>query len=59
MKAAYEFVAGNSLVTPLGLAIAVLSALVVLHAKLAAYAGAIFVFVLIATLAGSIFEKPD
>ena len=59
MKAAYEFVAGNSVATPLGLAIAVIAALALLHAKFAANAGAVFMLILIVTLAVSVFEKPN
>jgi len=59
MKAAYEFLIGNSLVTPIGLAIAVAVGLVLVHAKQLAYAGASFTIVLVATLAVSLFEKPS
>jgi hypothetical protein len=59
VKAAYEFVAGNSAVTPLGLALGVAVTLALLHANLAPYAGAAFIVALIATLAGSVFEKPN
>ena len=56
MKAAYEFLVGNSFVTPVGLAIAVAAASALLHAKLA-YAGAALVAILLATLAFSVFER--
>jgi hypothetical protein len=59
MKAAYEFLAGGSLVTPIGLAIAALVALGLVHAKLFSYAGAALVLVLVITLAGSVLERPN
>jgi len=59
VKAAYEFVAGNSVATPLGLAIAVIAALALQHARLAIYTGAVFMLILIVTLAASVFEKPN
>jgi len=56
MKSAYEFLVGNSFVTPIGLAIAVLVALVLLRVS-SAYAGLALIVVLLATLAISVFEK--
>ena len=58
MKAAYEFLVGNSVVTPIGLGIAVALAFALLRAG-SAYAGVAFVVVLLATLAFSVFEKPN
>ncbi|MBV9278324.1 MAG: hypothetical protein JOZ97_08820 [Candidatus Eremiobacteraeota bacterium] len=56
MKAAYEFLVGNSIVTPIGLALAVAAAYALLHARLG-YAGVALVGILLATLALSVFER--
>ncbi len=56
MKAAYEFIAGNSFVTPVGLALAVLAAYLLEHARLP-YAGLALVVILLATLTVSVFER--
>lgn len=54
MKRAYEFVTGNSTVTPIGAAVAILLALLFHSCAWAPYA---FVAVLLVTLAGSVFER--
>jgi hypothetical protein len=56
VKAAYEFLVGNSFVTPIGLGIAVLVALVLLRVS-STCAGIALIVVLLGTLAISVFEK--
>ena len=58
VKAAYEFLVGNSFVTPIGLAIAVLVVFGLLRIN-SAYAGVALIAILLATLAISVFEKPN
>ncbi len=53
----YEFVAGNSRLTPLGLLAAVLVALFLPHGPIAAWTPALYLGVLAATLVASVFEK--
>jgi len=55
--AIYEFVAGNSRITPLGLLIAVLAVLVVRHSAFATWSPAVYLALLVAALAASAFEK--
>lgn len=57
MKFIYDFVAGNSRVTPAGVTLAALSAAFLVHAGYAAAGASVFVGVIVATLAGSVFEK--
>lgn len=54
MKAAYKFIAGNSLVTPVGVAIALIAAWFMRGFVLAPE---IFVGILIATLSAATFER--
>lgn len=58
MKAAYEFLAGNSFVTPIGLALAVVAAYALLRWH-NPYAAPALVSILLATLAASVFERPS
>ena len=58
MKAAYEFLVGNSFVTPIGLAIAVLAAFALSRVS-SAYAGIALLAILLATLTFSVFEKTN
>lgn len=55
MKRAYTFVAGNSRITPLGIAAAAGAALALRHV-LGAWAPAVFLGILLATLAASTCE---
>lgn len=55
MKRAYKFIAGNSRVTPIGIAAAVGAALGLRHA-LGGWAPAVFVGILLVTLAASTCE---
>ena len=58
VKAAYQFLVGSSLVTPIGLAITVFVALALTRAA-PAYAGLGLIVILLATLTFSVFEKPN
>ncbi|GAC1497631.1 MAG: hypothetical protein NVS1B14_00080 [Vulcanimicrobiaceae bacterium] len=58
MKAVYDFVAGGSRVTPLGVAASALVAIALLRTPFHAYAAAAFVVLLLATLALAAFEDP-
>ena len=58
MKAAYEFLIGNSVVTPIGLAIAVGAAFLLVRAG-STYASLALIVLLLATLAFSVFERPS
>ncbi len=55
--AVYEFIAGNSRVTPLGLLAAVLAAVLLARGEYAAWVPALYLSILAATLAASVFEK--
>jgi hypothetical protein len=55
MKQAYKFIAGNSLVTPFGIALAIALVLIFRH-SLGWQMNAIFLAILLATLAASTFE---
>ncbi len=57
LHAIYEFVAGNSRVTPLGLLIAVLIVLILRHSAFASWTPAVYLSFLVTTLAVSAFEK--
>ncbi|GAC1356276.1 MAG: hypothetical protein NVSMB31_16910 [Vulcanimicrobiaceae bacterium] len=57
MKFAYDFIAGNSRVTPFGVLAAAAVAFALARAGFPVYAGIAFVVVLLATLAGGVFEK--
>lgn len=57
MKFLYDFVAGNSRVTPAGVAVAAVAATLLVHAGMTLAAGITLAAVLLATLAGSVFEK--
>ncbi|MDQ6933288.1 MAG: hypothetical protein M3160_08965 [Candidatus Eremiobacteraeota bacterium] len=57
LSAIYEFIAGNSRVTPLGLLAAVLVAVLLPRGEHAAWVPALYLGVLLATLAASVFEK--
>jgi hypothetical protein len=50
MKRAYKFIAGNSRITPVGIAVAVVAALV-LRGGLGAWTGVVYVGILALTLA--------
>jgi hypothetical protein len=55
VKQAYKFIAGNSRITPIGIALAVAYALAFRHG-FGWQTGAIFIAILLATLAASTFE---
>ena len=57
MKFLYDFIAGNSRVTPVGLVIAAAAAAFAVRNGQPVIAGAAFVAILLATLAGSVLEK--
>ena len=57
MKFIYDFIAGNSRVTPAGVAVAAVAAAMLVRAGLPLAAGAALAALLLATLAGSVFEK--
>lgn len=57
MKFFYDFVAGNSRVTPVGVLAAALAAALLVRAGFAQAASWVFIAVLLATLAGSVLEK--
>lgn len=57
MKFVYDFVAGNSRVTPIGVAAGALAAALLVRGGFALAAGGVFIAVVLATLAGSVFEK--
>lgn len=57
MKFIYDFVAGNSRVTPVGVVLAAVATAALVRAGLTVAAGAVLAAVLLATLAGSVFEK--
>lgn len=57
MKAIYKFVAGNSRVTPLGVALAAAAAGLMARSELRAAGGIIFLGILVLTLTASVFEK--
>lgn len=57
LTAIYEFIAGNSRITPLGLLAAILVVLVLSHGAFAAWTPALYLSILAATLAASVFEK--
>lgn len=57
LHAIYEFVAGNSRATPLGLLIAILVVLVLGHSAFASSTPAVYLSLLVTTLAVSAFEK--
>lgn len=57
LDAIYEFVAGNSRITPLGILVAVLAVLVVRHSGFATWSPAVYLGLLVAALAASAFEK--
>ena len=54
MKAAYKFIAGNSRVTPVGVAIAMITGWLL---RETAFAPEVFVGILIATLSAATFER--
>ncbi len=55
MNKIYKFVAGNSKMTPAGIVVAVILA-VLLRAQLGAWSSAVYLTVLLLTLAASTFE---
>jgi hypothetical protein len=55
MKAAYKFIAGNSRITPIGIAIAAIAA-AVLHQTLGLWIAPVYAAILLGTLAVSTFE---
>ena len=55
MRNAYKFIAGNSVVTPIGIAIAILAA-IALHGLLGKWVAAVYVAVLLFTLAAATME---
>lgn len=57
LTAIYEFIAGNSRITPLGLLAAVLVAVLLARGAFAAWVPALYLSILAATLAASVFEK--
>lgn len=57
MKAIYKFVAGNSRVTPIGVAIAAAGAALMARSDLRVASGIVFLTVLVLTLTASVFEK--
>lgn len=54
MKAVYKFIAGNSRVTPLGVAVALIAAWLM---RGSAFAPEVFTGILIATLSAATFER--
>ncbi len=59
MNALYDFVAGGSRITPLGIIASALVAIALLRSPWHAYAAAGFVALLLVTLACSAFENAD
>jgi hypothetical protein len=57
MKFLYDFVAGNSRVTPVGVLAGALAAALLVRAGFALAASGVFIAVLLATLTGSVLEK--
>lgn len=55
MSGVYKFIAGDSRVTPIGIAVAVVLA-VGLHPLLGRWSGVVYIGVLLATLAAAVFE---
>jgi len=57
VKSVYKFVAGNSLVTPIGIAIAAIAAFA-LRGNLRWWSAPVYVALLLVTLAASTAERP-
>ncbi|MDP9111524.1 MAG: hypothetical protein M3M96_07830 [Candidatus Eremiobacteraeota bacterium] len=57
MKAIYKFVAGNSRLTPVGVALAAIAALLLARGEQRVAASVVFLLILILTLTASVFEK--
>lgn len=57
MKAVYKFIAGSSRVTPAGIALAAIIA-GVFHAELGAWTAAVYLGILLVTLAAGTAETP-
>ena len=57
MKAIYKFVAGNSRITPIGVAIAATAAALLARSNLRLAGSIVFLIVLVLTLTASVFEK--
>ncbi|MDQ6826079.1 MAG: hypothetical protein M3Z14_02625 [Candidatus Eremiobacteraeota bacterium] len=57
LSAIYEFIAGNSRITPLGILIGVLVVSVIARSAYATWIPGLYLAILAATLAASVFEK--
>lgn len=57
MKFIYDFVAGNSRVTPVGVVVGAAATALLVRGGFTLAAGGVFVAVILATLAGSVLEK--